>query len=76
MAVPVNAVQTDETQEHFWVFKLGKDNKAYKVAVTAGKISADSLQEIQTDKISMNDRIIVEGAYGLADSSQVKIQKQ
>lgn len=75
MAVPVNAVQTDETQEHFWVFKLGKDNKAYKVAVNAGKISPDSLQEIQTDKIGMNDRIIVDGAYGLADSSTVKIQK-
>jgi multidrug efflux pump subunit AcrA (membrane-fusion protein) len=75
MAVPVNAVQTDETQEHFWVFKLGKDNKAYKVEVRAGKISPDSLQEIQTDKISMNDRVIVEGAYGLADSSKVKIQK-
>lgn len=75
MAVPVNAVQTDETQEHFWVFKLGKDNKAHKVEVKAGKISPDSLQEIQTDKIGMNDRIIVDGAYGLADSSTVKIQK-
>ena len=75
MAVPVNAVQTDETQEHCWVFKLGKDNKAYKVPVIAGKISPDSLQEIQTDKININDRIIVEGAYGLADSSNVKIQK-
>jgi len=75
MAVPVNAVQTDETQEHFWVFKLGKDNKAYKVEVSAGKISPDSLQEIQTDKIGMNDQIIVDGAYGLADSSKVKIQK-
>ncbi|WPU91475.1 HlyD family efflux transporter periplasmic adaptor subunit [Mucilaginibacter sabulilitoris] len=76
MAVPVNAVQTDETQEHFWVFKLGKGNRAYKIAVTAGKISSDSLQEIQTDKIGMNDLIIVDGAYGLADSSTIKIQKQ
>jgi multidrug efflux pump subunit AcrA (membrane-fusion protein) len=74
MAVPVSAVQTDETQEHFWVFKLGSGNKAYKVAVTAGKISADSLQEIQTPKLTLKDRIIVTGAYGLADSSAVKIQ--
>jgi multidrug efflux pump subunit AcrA (membrane-fusion protein) len=76
MAVPVNAVQTDETQEHFWVFKLGKDSKAYKVNVKAGAISPDSLQEIQTDKIGMNDRVIVEGSYGLADSSRVKVQQQ
>ncbi|MEN0054783.1 MAG: HlyD family efflux transporter periplasmic adaptor subunit [Mucilaginibacter sp.] len=76
MAVPVNAVQTDEIQEHFWIFKLGANNKAYKVAVKAGKISPDSLQEIQSDKININDRIIVDGAYGLTDSSTVKIQKK
>jgi multidrug efflux pump subunit AcrA (membrane-fusion protein) len=73
LAVPVKAVQTDETQEHFWVFKLGADNKAYKVEVQAGKISADSLQEIQTKNLSISDKIILDGAYGLADSSKVKI---
>jgi multidrug efflux pump subunit AcrA (membrane-fusion protein) len=72
LAVPVSAVQTDETQQHFWVFKLGKDNVAYKVDVQAGKISPDSLQEIKSDKLGVNDRIIVDGAYGLADSSKVK----
>jgi biotin carboxyl carrier protein len=74
MAVPVAAVQTDETQTQFWLFKLGAGNRAYKIDVQAGKISPDSLQEIQTDKIGMNDRIIVEGAYGLSDSSKVKIK--
>jgi len=73
MAVPVNAVQTDETQQHFWVFKLGKDNRAYKVEVKAGRISPDSLQQIQSSEIGMNDRIIINGAYGLADSSKVQI---
>lgn len=75
LAVPVTAVQTDETQQSFWVFKLGKNNVAYKVEVQAGKISADSLQEIKSDKLGINDQIIVSGAYGLADSSKVKIQK-
>jgi multidrug efflux pump subunit AcrA (membrane-fusion protein) len=75
MAVPVNAVQTDETQDHFWVFKLGKDNRAYKVEVKAGKISPDSLQQIQSSEIGLNDRIIINGAYGLADSSKVQIKK-
>ncbi|RKR83777.1 HlyD family secretion protein [Mucilaginibacter gracilis] len=72
LAVPVAAVQTDETQQHFWVFKLGKNNIAYKVEVQAGKISADSLQEIKSDKITATDQVIVNGAYGLADSSKVK----
>lgn len=75
LAVPVSAIQTDETQQHFWVFKLGKGNVAYKVEIQAGKISTDSLQEIKTDKIGINDKVIVSGAYGLTDSSKVKIQK-
>jgi len=73
LAVPVKAVQTDETQEHFWIFKLGSDGRAHKVAVQAGKISADSLQEIQAQGIATSDKIILDGAYGLADSSKVKI---
>ena len=72
MAVPVSAVQADETQEHFWVFKL-VGGRAYKVDVQAGKISPDSLQEITTDKINLNDQIITTGAYGLADSAKVKL---
>jgi hypothetical protein len=72
LAVPVSAVQADETQEHFWVFKI-VGNTAYKVEVQAGKISPDSLQEITTDKITLNDKIVTTGAYGLADSSKVKI---
>jgi multidrug efflux pump subunit AcrA (membrane-fusion protein) len=73
LAVPVSAVQTDETQQNFWVYKLGKDGVAYKVDVKAGKISADSLQEVTSDKLSVSDQIIVSGAYGLADSSKVKV---
>jgi multidrug efflux pump subunit AcrA (membrane-fusion protein) len=73
LAVPVKAVQTDETQEHFWIFKLGSDGRAYKIDVQAGKISADSLQEIQAKGISTADKIILDGAYGLADSAKVKI---
>lgn len=73
LSVPVSAVQTDETQTEFWVFKLGSDNKAYKISVKAGKISPDSLQQVSGSSLTLNDRIITEGGYGLADSSQVKI---
>ena len=74
LAVPVAAVQTDETQTVFWVLKMGKDKKAYRVPVQAGKIGPDSLQEIKANGLSTNDDIIVEGAYGLADSSNVKLK--
>jgi len=76
IAVPLSAVQTDETQEHFWVFKLGNDNIAHKIEIKAGKISPDSLQQIQSNEIGMNDKIIVQGAYGLADSSKVQVAGQ
>ncbi len=75
LAVPVKAVQTDEIQEHFWIFKIGKGSQALKVDVQEGKISTDSLQEIKSDKISADDKIIIDGAYGLADSSKVQIKK-
>jgi len=75
MAVPVSAVQTDETQQHFWVFKIGKDNMAIKVEVQAGAILPDSLQKIQTGNLTLNDQVITDGAYGLADSSKVKIKQ-
>lgn len=73
LAVPVKAVQTNETQDHFWVFKLGKDGRAYKVDVQAGKISADSLQEIQAKGLSTSDKVILDGAYGLSDSTKVRV---
>jgi hypothetical protein len=74
IALPLEAIQTNETQEEFWVMKLVNDSLAIKVPVTVG-LQNDSLREI-TSGVGINDKIIVKGAYGLTDSSLVKRQPE
>jgi HlyD family secretion protein len=72
VSLPLEAIQTNETQDEFWVMKLANDSLAIRVPVTVG-LQKDSLREIISG-VGINDRIIVKGAYGLTDSSLVKIQ--
>ena len=72
VSLPLEAIQTNETQDEFWVMKLLNDSLAIKVPVTVG-LQKDSLREIISG-VGFNDRIIVQGAYGLLDSSLVKLQ--
>jgi len=71
-ALPLEAIQTNETQDKFWVMKMINDSIAVKVPVTVG-LQKDSMREILTG-LGMMDKIIVKGAYGLADSSLVRIE--
>jgi multidrug efflux pump subunit AcrA (membrane-fusion protein) len=73
LALPLEAIQTNEKQDEFWVLKLVNDSLAIRVPITVG-LQNDSLREI-TSGININDKIIVKGAYGLTDSSLVKIMK-
>ena len=72
ISLPLEAIQTNEEQNEFWVMKLANDSLAIKVPVTVG-LQNDSLREILTG-INYNDKIIVKGAYGMADSSLVKVE--
>jgi len=74
VALPLDAIQTNETQEEFWVMKLVNDSLAIKVPVNVG-LQNDSLREIISG-VGVNDKIIVKGAYGLTDSSLVKLQSE
>jgi biotin carboxyl carrier protein len=74
LSLPLEAIQTNETQDEFWVMKLVHDSIAIRVPVTVG-LQSDSLREIISG-ISINDKIIVKGAYGLTDSSLVKLQSE
>lgn len=71
IALPLEAIQTNETQDAFWVMKLTNDSLAIKVPVTVG-LQNDSLREIISG-VGLTDRIVVKGAYGLTDSSLVKL---
>lgn len=74
ISLPLAAIQTNETQDAFWVMKLVNDSLAVKVHITVG-LQNDSLREIISG-VSATDKIIVKGAYGLSDSSLVKVQSE
>lgn len=73
LCLPLTAIQTNETQDEFWVMKLTDDSLAVRVPITVGSQN-DSLKEVVSG-IDINDKIIVKGGYGLADSALVSIEK-
>jgi hypothetical protein len=72
--VAKNALMTNETQSEFWVMKIYGSDLAVKLPVIKG-IENDSIVEISSPRLKRNDLLISEGAYGLADSTIVKIEK-
>lgn len=72
--VPIDAIQTDEQQREFWVMKIFNDTLAVKVPVILG-LRNDTIAEIASDKINLQDLVVTKGGYELQDSSTIKIQK-
>jgi multidrug efflux pump subunit AcrA (membrane-fusion protein) len=71
-SLPKSAILSNETQTEFWVMKLINPTTAVKVPVTKGIESGDRV-EIVSPKFSAQDKIVVSGNYGLADTAKVKI---
>ncbi len=74
LCVPTASIQTDEMQKEFWVMKIVDDSLAIKVNVKTG-LQNDLVTEIISNKISIGDKIIFQGAFALADSSLVIFDK-
>jgi hypothetical protein len=72
--LPKEAVLTNETQNEFWVMKIMNDTIAVKTTIIKG-IENDSMIEVISPALTLNDIIITEGAYGLPDSTVIKIVK-
>jgi hypothetical protein len=72
--VPREAIMTDETQSEFWVMKIAGNNLAVKIPILKG-LENDSVVEVLSSYLNINDLIISEGAYGLPDSTVVRIEK-
>jgi hypothetical protein len=70
--VPVSAVLGNEEQTRFWVMKLLNDSLCIQVPVEKG-LKKDSLIELLNSGLTGNDRIVIEGGYGLPDSASVRI---
>jgi len=74
LLLPKKAILTNETQDEFWVMKIVQDSLAIIVPIETG-IKNDSLVEILSGGLTIEDVIIMEGGYGLEDSSLVNIVK-
>ena len=72
--LPQAAVLTDETQTQFWVMRLLNDSVAVKVPVARGPEQGGRV-EIIRPRFSPQDRILLTGNYGLADTAAVQLSK-
>jgi len=72
VSLPKAAILSNETQTEFWVMKLVNPTTAVKVLVKKG-IEAGDRVEIVSPKFSAQDKIVVTGNYGLADTAKIKI---
>ncbi len=75
LLLPKTAILTNETQNHFWVMKIVGDTMAIKIPVETGLESNDTV-EIIRPILQLTDKIIDKGAYGLPDSTRVKLNEQ
>ena len=69
--LPKSAVLSNETQTGFWVMKLIHDSVAVKIDIEKGIETKDSVQ-VKSPEFTMNDKILISGNYGLADTVVVK----
>jgi len=74
VGLPRSAVMSNETQTSFWVMRVVDDTLAIRTEIGKG-LESDSLIQIVNPTLSVNDLIISDGAYGLPDSTKIKIVK-
>ncbi|WP_426671077.1 efflux RND transporter periplasmic adaptor subunit [Mucilaginibacter sp. McL0603] len=72
ISLPKSAILSNETQTEFWVMKMINPSTAIKTPITKGIEEGDRV-EILSPKFSAQDKILVSGNYGLADTAKVKI---
>lgn len=71
-SLPKSAVLSNEAQTEFYVMKLINPTTAVKIPVKKG-IETNERIEILSPRFSAEDKIVVTGNYGLADTAKVKI---
>jgi hypothetical protein len=72
VSLPRAAVLSDETQSNFWVMKMTDSVTAIRVPVKKGIETKDRI-EIISPVFSDQDKILLTGNYGLADTARVII---
>ncbi len=74
ISLPKESVLADESQSEFWIMKMINDSTAVKIPVKKG-VESNNRIEILSPQLSGNERILLSGNYGLADTALVKIKR-
>ena len=72
VAVPQEAVLTNETLDQFWIMKLLNDTTAVRVDIVKG-IENNKFVQIVKPELMETERIIIDGGFGLPDTSKITI---
>jgi len=75
LTVPKRALQTNELLTEFWVMKITNDSLAVKTIVTIG-LKNDSIVQVNSNVLKLNDLLITTGAYQMQDSTIVKYKRK
>ena len=68
------AVLSDETETEFWIMKMINENTAVKIPIEKGLETGDKV-EIIAPVLTLDDRILLTGNYGVSDTIKVKVTK-
>lgn len=74
LCIPKTALLANDSQSDYWVMKLINDTTAVKVNVEKG-IENEKWVQITAGNISLKDRIVTNGNFGMNDTTFVSIQK-
>lgn len=72
LTVTKQAVMANEDLTSFWIIVLKDDSLAIKKFIIKG-MENDTIVEIKNPKLSISDRIVSNGAFGLDDTAKIKI---
>ncbi len=74
ICLPKESVLSNETETEFWIMKMINKDTAVKIPIKKG-IETSEKVEILSPKLTLKDRILLTGNYGVADTIKVKVIK-
>jgi len=74
ISLPKSAILSDETETDFWIMKLINSNTAVKIPIEKGIQTDDRIQVI-SPILTVKDKILLTGNYGVGDTIKVRVIK-
>ena len=74
VSLPKAAVLSNETETNFWIMKLINNNTAIKIPIKKGEETQDKVESL-SPVLTLEDKILLSGNYGVADTIKVKVIK-